>query len=81
MFALGKLTLWPIRQLRDAVELRRLRKRLRNPHRWMISHPDGLRLENDAEYLQRLRGLAPVWAEFERPADRSSERSQGTVRE
>jgi len=73
MINVGNFSVWPIRRLRDAVELRRLRKQLGNPHRWMMSKPDGLRLETDAEYLERLRGLALIWAAPDRAADSSSE--------
>jgi hypothetical protein len=48
----------PLRWLSDAVEFRRLRRRLPNVHRAWSRASGKLRPETDAEYLVRLRGLA-----------------------
>ena len=61
MFGAAWLSIWPIRRVCEAVELRRLRKRLQNPHRWMVRSTEGMRPETDAEYIARLRRLAHDW--------------------
>jgi hypothetical protein len=48
----------PLRWLFDALELRRLRRRLPNAHRAWSRASGQLRPESDAEYLVRLRALA-----------------------
>ena len=48
----------PWRWLTDAVELRRLRRRLPNAHRAWTHASGNLRPETDAEYLVRLRDIA-----------------------
>jgi hypothetical protein len=51
-------TLSPWRWLSDAIEFRRLRRRLPNAHRaWSLASGKH-RPETDAEYLERLRRLA-----------------------
>jgi hypothetical protein len=47
----------PWRWLSDAIEFRRLRRRLPNVHRAWSRASGKLRPESDAEYLARLRGL------------------------
>ena len=47
----------PLRWLSDAVEFRRLRRRLPNAHRAWSRASGKLRPESDAEYLERLRCL------------------------
>jgi hypothetical protein len=66
MFGVFLSSMWPFQKLRDAAELRRLRQRMQNPHRWWVPTPDGVRLETNAEYLERLRRLAREWPEPER---------------
>ncbi len=56
-------TVWPFRRLRDVSELKRLHQRLGRPNRWWVPTPDGVRLETDTEYLDRLRQLAHEWRE------------------
>jgi hypothetical protein len=48
----------PWRWLSDAIELRRLRRRLPNAHRAWSRASGKLRPETNAEYLVRLRALA-----------------------
>ena len=48
----------PWRWLSDAIEFRRLRRRLPNVHRAWSRASGKLRPESDAEYLVRLRSLA-----------------------
>jgi hypothetical protein len=50
--------LFALRWLSDAIEFRRLRRRLPNAHRAWSRASGKLRPESDAEYLARLRGLA-----------------------
>jgi hypothetical protein len=51
-------SLSPLRWLFDAVEFRRLRRRLPSAHRAWSRASGQLRPESDAEYLVRLRALA-----------------------
>ena len=48
----------PLGWLSDAIEFRRLRRRLPNAHRAWSRASGELRPESDAEYLARLRSLA-----------------------
>jgi hypothetical protein len=49
---------WPVRRLRDALTLRQLRRRMPNAHRLWVVAENGIRPENDREYLARLQRLA-----------------------
>ena len=61
----------PFRWLFNALELRRLRRRLPNAHRaW--SRASGHRPESDAEYLLRLRALAHERERLRSTTERSS---------
>jgi hypothetical protein len=62
----------PLRWLSDAVEFRRLRRRLPNAHRAWSRASGKLRPESDAEYLVRLRGLAREREQLRNKARRSS---------
>jgi hypothetical protein len=66
----GALTPW--RWVFDAIEFRRLRRRLPNAHR-AFSHASGsLRLETDAEFLHRLRAIAREREELRQRSSYSS---------
>lgn len=54
----GRAALAPWHWLSDAIEFRRLRRRLPNAHRAWSNASGKLRPESDAEYLARLRILA-----------------------
>ena len=49
---------WPLRLIGDALELRHLRREMRNFHRRFVptaTNKDGVRPETNREYLERLR--------------------------
>ena len=62
----------PWRWLSDAIELRRLRRRLPNAHRAWSRVSGRLRPESDAEYLKRLRDLARERERLRNTTERSS---------
>jgi hypothetical protein len=49
--------MWPFHRFGDALELRRLHRKLPSAHRRLISTPEGTRMETDTEYLVRLRQI------------------------
>ena len=56
---LARPFLWPFVHIRDARDLRRLRRAMRTAYRgWVLDAGRGPRPESDAEYLARLRRLA-----------------------
>ena len=61
----------PLRWLSDAVELRRLRRRLPNVHRAWSRASGKLQPESDAEYLARLRSLAREREQLRNTTERS----------
>jgi hypothetical protein len=67
-----RLEALPLRWLSDAVELRRLRRRLPNVHRAWSRASGKLRPESDAEYLKRLRGLTCEREQLRDRVERSS---------
>ncbi len=62
--SIGTPFAWPFRRISDALELRRLRRKLPNAHRGLVNSPDGSIPETDAQYLDRLRQI-----EHERETD------------
>jgi hypothetical protein len=62
----------PLGWLSDAIEFRSLRRRLPNAHRAWSRASGKLRPESDAEYLERLRGLARERKQLRSPTERSS---------
>jgi hypothetical protein len=62
----------PFRWFFDALELRRLRRRLPNAHRAWSRVSGKLRPEADAEYLVRLRALAREREQLRSTTERSS---------
>jgi hypothetical protein len=69
----------PWRWLADAVEFRRLRRRLPNAHRAWSRASGKLRPESDAEYLVRLRDLARDREQLRDQARRSSRPSNHSM--
>jgi hypothetical protein len=69
----------PLRWLSDAVEFRRLRRRLPHAHRAWSRASGRLRPESDAEYLVRLRGLAREREQLHDTASRSSGPGNRTI--
>ena len=65
-------SLSPLRWLFDALEFRRLRRRLPNAHRAWSRASGKLRPESDAEYLVRLRALARERERLRGTTERSS---------
>jgi hypothetical protein len=61
-----------LRWLSDAIELRRLRRRLPNAHHAWAGASGRLRPESDAEYLVRLRRLAREREQLRDTTERSS---------
>jgi hypothetical protein len=66
-----RLEALPLRWLSDAVELRRLRRRLPNVHRAWSRASGKLQPESDAEYLARLRSLAREREQLRNTTERS----------
>ena len=62
----------PLGWLSDAIEFRRLRRRLPNAHRAWSRASGKLRPESDAEYLERLRSLAREREQLRNTTERSS---------
>ena len=62
----------PLGWLSDAIEFRRLRRRLPNAHRAWSRASGELRPESDAEYLARLRSLAREREQLRNTTERSS---------
>ena len=62
----------PLGWLSDAIEFRRLRRRLPNAHRAWSRASGKLRPESDAEYLVRLRSLAREREQLRNMTERSS---------
>jgi hypothetical protein len=52
------MAIWPFRQIGNAWELWRLRRKFRSVHRALITEPEGVRPETNAEYLERLRTIS-----------------------
>jgi hypothetical protein len=61
----------PLGWLSDVIEFRRLRRRLPNAHRAWSRASGKLRPESDAEYLERLRGLAHEREQLRNTTERS----------
>ena len=62
----------PLKWLFDALELRRLRRRLPSAHRAWSRASGQLRPESDAEYLVQLRALAHEREQLRSKTERSS---------
>jgi hypothetical protein len=62
----------PLGWLSDAIEFRRLRRRLPNAHRAWSRASGRLRPESDAEYLVRLRSLAREREQLRSTTERST---------
>jgi hypothetical protein len=69
----------PLGWLSDAIELRRLRRRLPCAHRAWSRASGKLRPESDAEYLARLRSLARERQQLRNTTERSSRPGNLTV--
>ena len=50
--------MWPFRQISEAWELWQLRRKFPTVHRALLTEPDGVRAETNAEYLERLRTVS-----------------------
>ena len=57
VYLAGRLLSWPSRRFRDAIEFRRLRHKIPNAHRRLITTSNPARQETDMEYLERLRQI------------------------
>jgi hypothetical protein len=69
---------WPYYSIRDAIELRQLRREFPNAHRRLVFTPGGAMPETDACYLDRLRDFH--WEREDETVARTQPGRSGCIR-